>query len=309
MPGRVDHVVPRGQVQRQVHGRDEALAPPAAAQVSVGRGQEIRPRHGPEQAAERAGQQQRPGARVDALPGHIDQRHLQGLAVTVGHDEVAAERRAPGRPQHHVRAPAVAQRGQLALLADPVPQFDEHLITAQALQAELGPGPREDVREDGGHHDRRDDARARPVHGDVIRDDHRGDHEQDAQGPDPDQHAAREDRQDHHPRREPPLRQVRRGHANRDDRHREPEGHPPVPGDELPAQHRTQPLPAGPQAALGTLGTLRKTRGPGNHDGGTVSANPAYNLPARPRQPRLRLPGWAAKRTGLPPPGGVARAS
>ena len=38
-------------------------------------------------------------------------------------------------------------------------------------------------------------------------------------------------------------------------------------------QHRTQPLPAGPQAAPGTL---RKSRGPGNHDGGTVSANPAW---------------------------------
>ena len=232
-----------------MHGGDEALAPPAAPQVGVGRGQEVGPRHRAEQAAERAGQQQGPGTRVDSLARHVDQRHLERLAVGVGDDEVAAERRAPGGAQHHVRAPALPQRGELALLPDPVAQLDQHLVAAQALEPELRPGPREHVGERRRHHDRGDDAGPGPVFGDVVRDDRGGDHEQHPQRPDPEQQAARQDRQDDHAGREPPLRQVHGGHADGYDRHREHEGHPPVTRDELPAQPGTQLLPAGPEAA------------------------------------------------------------
>ena len=57
-----------------------------------------------EQPAERAGQQERARARVDALAGHVDERRSQDLArrCRVGDEEVAGERRATGRAQHHV---------------------------------------------------------------------------------------------------------------------------------------------------------------------------------------------------------------
>src|SRR5436190_21819704 len=54
-----------------MHGGDEALAGPAAAHVGVAGRQELLPGHRAEQPAERAGEQQRPGPRVDALPGHV----------------------------------------------------------------------------------------------------------------------------------------------------------------------------------------------------------------------------------------------
>ena len=107
----------------------------------------------PEQAAERAGQQQRPGAGVDALARDVDQGDLQRLAVAGGHQEVAAERRAAGRLEHRHRVPALGQVRQPALGPDPVPQLDQHLVAAQALQAELLPGPGQHVGEQRGDHD------------------------------------------------------------------------------------------------------------------------------------------------------------
>ena len=134
----------------------------AAAHVGVAGGQELLSRHRAEQAAERAGQQQRPGPGVDALAGHVDQRDLERLAVEGGHHEIAAERGTAGRPEHHRRAPALAQPGQLALGLDAVPQLEQHPVAAQALDAELLAGPGQDVGEDRGQHDGGHDARARP---------------------------------------------------------------------------------------------------------------------------------------------------
>ena len=78
------------------------------------------------------------------------------------HHEIAAERGAAGRPEHDRGAPALAEPGQLALGLDAVPQLEQHPVAAQALDAELLPGPGQDVGEDRGQHDGRHDARRRP---------------------------------------------------------------------------------------------------------------------------------------------------
>ena len=92
MPGGGHHVLTGGEVEREMNGGDEALHHLAPAQVGVARGQELLLRDRAKQAAERAGQQQRPGSRVHPLARHVDQRDLQGLPVAGGNQKVAAER-------------------------------------------------------------------------------------------------------------------------------------------------------------------------------------------------------------------------
>ena len=172
---RVQRVLARGELDRQVDGGHEPLVGGPAAQVGVGGGQELLPRHRAEHAAERAGQQQRPGRRVHALARDVDQRDLQGLAVAVGDHEVAAEGGAAGRAQHHRGPPAVAELGQRALGADAVAQLDHHPVGAQPPGAELAPGVGQHVGEVGGGRDRHHDPRARLVQHDVVDQPGRGD--------------------------------------------------------------------------------------------------------------------------------------
>ena len=202
---------PVARSRDEVHGGDEALAGPAAAHVGVAGGQELLPGHRAEQPAERAGEQQRPGPRVDALTGHVDERDLERLAVAERHHEVAAERGAAGRLEHQGRPPALAELGQLALGPDAVPQLEQHPVAAQALDAELLPGPREYVGEGRGEHDGGDDPGPGLALGHVVDHGHRGEPEEDAQRPGPQQQAAGQDRQDHHAGREPPRGHVHRG--------------------------------------------------------------------------------------------------
>ena len=268
VPGRVDHVLPRGQVERQVHRGDEALRRRATPpHVGVAGGQELLSRHRAEQPAERAGQQQGPGSGVDALAGHVDQRDLERLAVAERHHEIAAERGAAGGPEHRRRAPPLAQRGQLALGLDAVPQLQQHPVAAQALDAELLAGPGQDVGEDRGQRDGGHDPGPGLALHHVV-DQRAGDHgEEDAQGPGPHQQAAGQDRQDHHARREPPYRDVHGRHRDGDHRDRQDERHPAVPGDELVGQLGTQDLknPADPSRAAAAVDRRR-----GNHDARTV---------------------------------------
>ena len=252
-----------------MHCGDEAFRGRAAAHVGVAGGQELLPRHGAEQAAEGTRQQQGPGPGVDALAGHVDQRDLEHLAVAERHHEIAAERGAAGRPEHHRRAPPLAQRGQLALGLDAVPQLEQHPVAAQALDAKLLAGPGQDVGEDGGQHDGGHDPRASFALDQVVDQAGRDEDEEDMQRPGPHQQAAGQDRQDHHAGREPPHRDVHGRHRDGDHRDRQDERHPPVPGDELPGQLRSQEPQDPDDAARAAAG--RKGRR-GNHDARPVSA-------------------------------------
>ena len=82
------------QVDGEMDRRREALAPLLAHQVLVRCGQELLLRQRAEQAAERAGQQQRSRPGVDALAGHVHDGDLEQVtADRLGrHDEVARER-------------------------------------------------------------------------------------------------------------------------------------------------------------------------------------------------------------------------
>ena len=101
----------------------------------------------PEQAAERAGEQQRAGAGVDALAGDVDQRHLELAAVVRpgGDQEVAGERRAAGGAQHDLGLTSRLGQGRhLALGGQPVAQVDQHRVAAGPLhpQPPARPGER-----------------------------------------------------------------------------------------------------------------------------------------------------------------------
>ena len=241
---RVQRVLAGGQLDRQVDGRHEPLVGGPAAQVGVGGGQELLPRHRAEHAAERTGQQQRPGRGVHALARHVDERHLERLAVAVGDHEVAAERGAARRAEHHGGPPAVAELGQRALGADAVAQLDHHPVRAQPPGAELAPGVGQHVREVGGGGDRHHDARARLVQDDVVE-----------RGPPPRSPTRIRSARGHSSR--PPHRIGRiitpgenqpLGHVRGDDRdadgdHGQDDRDPAVPGDDLPPDLVGQPLP------------------------------------------------------------------
>ena len=125
-------------------GGREALLPALAQQVLVGRVQEVLRGHGTQQAAERAGQQQRAGAGRGALAADVDERDLQVRAVggPAGHQEVAGERVAVGRAQERLDLPPRRQCRHLALHAQPVAQVDQHRLAQVALQAEPGAAAR-----------------------------------------------------------------------------------------------------------------------------------------------------------------------
>src|SRR6476659_4481666 len=94
VPGAADRVVAGGEVDRDMDRRGEALVPVLAEQVVVGGGEEPVRLLFAEQAAERAREEQRPGARLHALARHVDEHDLEPPAVRGArrHHEVAGER-------------------------------------------------------------------------------------------------------------------------------------------------------------------------------------------------------------------------
>ncbi len=82
-----------------------------------------------EQSAERAGEQQGPGARVHALAGDVREDHLQhppAGAGAVGDHEVAGEGLSAGRAQRHVGVPPLRQPGHPALHPEALAQVEQH---------------------------------------------------------------------------------------------------------------------------------------------------------------------------------------
>ncbi len=121
-------------------GGGEPLVPPLAEQELVGRRQELRRRQGPEQPAERSGEQERAGARVDALARDVDEDEREGvpLVVVVRHDEVPREGRPAGRAGRHVDVPLGRERRDPSLPVDPRLQVDQHRVAQVAGHAEPG---------------------------------------------------------------------------------------------------------------------------------------------------------------------------
>ena len=152
MPCVADRVLPRAQVDLEVHGRGEALDPALSREVVVGGGQELVRGHRPEQAAEGSGQQQRAGAGAGALAADVDEHDLQAITRgrSVGDEEVAGEVLAVGRADARRHLPARGQVWQLAAEGDAVAQLGEHAVAAKAS----GPDPRARHRRDehDGHH-------------------------------------------------------------------------------------------------------------------------------------------------------------
>jgi len=78
------------------------------------------------------------------LPRHVDEGQFRGFLPSLADTRKSPpNEEPPGRPQHRGRLPAIRQFRQLALRPDPVAQFDQHLIPAQAEHAQLGPSPGE----------------------------------------------------------------------------------------------------------------------------------------------------------------------
>ena len=84
-----------GQVKGDVDGGREALVPVLAQQVVVGGREELLGRQRAEQPAERAGEQQRPGARGLALAGDVDDHDLEPVVSRADGDEEVARERVP----------------------------------------------------------------------------------------------------------------------------------------------------------------------------------------------------------------------
>ena len=108
-----DRVVPRRQVDGDVHGGGEALVPVLAQQIVVGGRQEPVGLLLAEQPAERARQQQRARAGLHALARDVDEDHLQPASVrrSRGDDEVARERLPVCRLDGGLRVPPAGQVG------------------------------------------------------------------------------------------------------------------------------------------------------------------------------------------------------
>ena len=128
---RVERVLAGGQLDRQVHGRHEPLVGGPAAQVGVGGGQE------PLRGTEPSTPPNAPDSSsalvrgVHALARTRRRAPPQGSCRRCRNHEVAAERGAAGRAEHHGGPPAVAELGQRALGADAVAQLDHHPVGAQ----------------------------------------------------------------------------------------------------------------------------------------------------------------------------------
>ena len=155
-------VLARGHVDDHVDGGREALVPLLAQQVVVGGGEEALRRHRSQQRAQGAGAQQGPGAGIDALARDVDHGDLERLAVVGqrGDHEVAAEGRAARRLEHRLVAPTLRQRRQPALLAQGVPQVEQHRLAAQTQTTHLLPSPGHPGRHDAADGD--DDQRHEP---------------------------------------------------------------------------------------------------------------------------------------------------
>ena len=153
MARRAEHVRTRLQVHRDVDRGGEAVTPALPEQIGVGRRQELLGRQAAEQAAHRAGEEQRPGPRADALAGHVADDQLEQPLVrgARGDHEVAAERGAARRTENHLRVPPAGQRRQLPGEPHAVAEVDEHRVAPDGLHTESRPAAR-DVQ----HHQRRD---------------------------------------------------------------------------------------------------------------------------------------------------------
>ncbi len=119
-----------------MHGRGEPLLPVLPDEV-VARGAQDVARAASEQAAEGAGQQQRPRPGVHALAGDVDEHDLQPVVGHRADDEVAGERAAAGGAHDGLRVPALGQRRRPALLLEPAAQLDEHRPAGAATQPGL----------------------------------------------------------------------------------------------------------------------------------------------------------------------------
>ena len=113
VPGRTQDVDAGPQIDSDVYGGREAVAPPLPQEVG---GQELLGPQPTEQAAHGTRQQERSRAGGDALAGDVAHHELeQRLVGGAGrHHEVAAERRSPGRAQHDLRGPAGRERRECA---------------------------------------------------------------------------------------------------------------------------------------------------------------------------------------------------
>ena len=139
------------QVDPQVDRRGEALAPALPAQVAVRLAEEVLRRHRPEQPTERPGQQQRPGAGVDALAGDVHQRDVEHRSrpapvllvadAQPGHHEVTRHAGAVRGAQLDLDPPAGRQRRHLGLHPQPLAQLQQDPVRAGPPDADPVPPP------------------------------------------------------------------------------------------------------------------------------------------------------------------------
>ncbi len=201
----------------------------------------LRRRQGRQQAAERARQQQGPGAGLLALAGDVDHRDVQVLLVAGAgrDDEVAGERRAAGRAQRGLDVPAVRQGRDAGLAEDPVTQVDEHRLAQHAGDAEPGTPERRQQDDEAQQEQDGDREHGAGVHRDLPgqrqhQRDHQEHHEP-RQLPRPEQQAGQQERHDERVQGD----DVRPGHHRGRDQHRreDEQGQDPVLGWGAPAHH------------------------------------------------------------------------
>jgi hypothetical protein len=166
--GRLDGEAAVVQVQHQVDRSREALVPLLPVQVAVrGRQELLRPQRA-EQAAERSGQQQRPGAGLGALARDVDQGQLEDPAAPGerADDEVPGEGGPAGRADDGLHAPGRRHGRQPPGVQQPRAQLAQERVAGRARQAGLVPRGGELVGDDRG--DQHHDQRARPDLLDVV---------------------------------------------------------------------------------------------------------------------------------------------
>jgi hypothetical protein len=141
VPGRLHREAAVLQVQHQVHRGREALVPLLPVEVAVRGRQELLRPQGPQQPAERAGQQQRAGAGLGALAGDVDQRQLEDAPVRGqrAHHEVTGERRPAGRAHHRLHPPRRRHAGQPPGVLQPRPELEQEGVPGRADQPGLLP--------------------------------------------------------------------------------------------------------------------------------------------------------------------------
>ena len=148
---------PVAQVEREVDRGREPLVPVLAEQVVVGRGQELVRRQRRQQAAERAGEQQRAGAGLLPLAGDVDDASSSRRPIGPGR-----RRRSRPRTACHPRSAAPTRRTSraaargAALAQDPVAQVDQHRLAMAPADPEPGAAERRQQHDEADHEDHRD---------------------------------------------------------------------------------------------------------------------------------------------------------